>query len=125
MQSLLDASVSSKIKRSIGNALALSSAIEHYKSDIGHYPGLSSNSSLSEALTPQYLPAVPIDMFNGRPYLIFMSSSGSTSIPVIVSPGRGGFVVQNGKVVFFQPYRAEDEKPAAKGNADGMTTGHN
>jgi type II secretory pathway pseudopilin PulG len=105
IQSALDAGTSSKVKRSIGNALVISDALEAYKRDTGHYPEqLSDASRLSQALIPKYLPAMPTDMYHGRPYAVVMTDA----TPSVVSIGRGGFIVRKHEVVFFQPYRRED-----------------
>ena len=111
MQAMLDAFKSSAIKRSMGEALAVSGALERYKQDNGRYPELSAGGSrLSEALTPKYLRDVPRDTYNGRPFVVLPSDPA----PAVIAPGRGGFIVQKGEVAFFQPYRHADGKPIWK-----------
>lgn len=110
MQAALDAYVSSAIKGSIGNALAISRALELYKQDNGRYPELSSGGSrLAEALAPKYLREVPNNTNSGRPYVVLVNGPAA-----VIAPGRGGFIVQNGEVAFFQPYRTVDGKPGAQ-----------
>ena len=106
IQSTIDTSASSKIKRSIGNALAISDALERYKQDIGYYPKPSGHDNPLNALTPRYLRAVPYDTHNGKSYILLMTAS----TPTVISLGRGGFLVQKREVVFFEPYRPEDGK---------------
>lgn len=107
MQSMLDASTASKIKRSMGDAVAISDAIERYKEEQGKYPEMPTDSArLSQSLVPKYLAGIPTDGYNGRPYVIAMR--GET--PAVIAVGRGGFVVQKREVVFLQPYRPQDPK---------------
>jgi hypothetical protein len=103
IQSALAAHASSTIKRSMANAVAISDALEAYKRDNGRYPELNS-ASLSRALIPKYLRAIPGNIYTGQPYSFTMNEAG----PAVVSVGRGGFIVRKHKVVAFEPYRAID-----------------
>ena len=109
LQSTLDAYASSAIKRSTSDAMAISRALERYKQDNGRYPDLSA-SGLTQGLTPRYLRVVPKDTYSGQPYIVLTTNAA----PVVIAPGRGGFIVQNGAVSFVHPYRRQDEKPIGR-----------
>jgi hypothetical protein len=111
MQAMLDGYKASAIKRSIGDARAISIALERYKQDHAKYPELPAGESLSSALTPKYLQVIPKDTYNGRPFVVLMNDPA----PAVIAPGRGGFIVQKGEVAFFQPYRPADGKPIWQG----------
>lgn len=111
LQSALDAYASSAITRSKSDAVAMSRALERYKRDNGRYPDVSAGRlHLTQALTPKYLRAVPKDTYSGRPYIILMTDTA----PVVIAPGRGGFIVQNGEVALIHPYRRADEKRSGR-----------
>jgi Type II secretion system (T2SS), protein G len=101
-QSMIDAGAASKMKRSIGDAIVFSAALEMYRSDNGHYPPVLSGDHLAQSLSPKYLRAVPTDVY-GRPYLVAMN--GTTA--AVISLGRGGFVVQKQKLIECHPYTTE------------------
>ncbi|HEY4642995.1 MAG TPA: hypothetical protein VII75_16770 [Thermoanaerobaculia bacterium] len=110
LQSLLEGYVASTIKRSMANARTISTALEHYKQDNGRYPDVSDSAQLSSALVPKYIREVPTDMYSGRPYVVISADT----VPAIIAPGRGGFIVQKGEVLFFEPYRRGNEQPIGK-----------
>ena len=101
-QSMIDAGQASKMKRSIGNAMAISSALEKFRDDNGRYPSAFSEDQLAQSLTPKYLRAVPTDVY-GRPYVITLNGTA----PVVIAVGRGGFVVQKQKLTQCNPYTSE------------------
>lgn len=101
-QSMIDAGAASKMKRSIGNAMAISAALEKFRDDNGHYPSALNADQLTQSLTPKYLRAVPADVY-GRPYVVAMNGA----VPAVISAGRGGFVVQQQKLVECHPYTTE------------------
>lgn len=101
-QSMIDAGTASKMKRSIGNAMSISAALEKFKDDNGRYPSALSGDQLAQSLTPKYLRDVPTDVY-GRAYVITMT--GTT--PAVISVGRGGFVVQKQKLIECHPYTSE------------------
>lgn len=101
-QSMIDGGAASKMKRSIGNAMAISAALEKFKVDNGRYPPGLRGEQLAQSLTPKYLREVPMDVY-GRPYVIAMN--GTT--PAVISAGRGGFVVQQQKLIECHPYTTE------------------
>jgi len=105
--SLLEGYVAGTIKRSMANARTISTALEHYKQDNGHYPNVSSSAQLSSALVPKYIREIPADMYSGRPFVVIRTDAG----PAIIAAGRGGFIVQKGEVSFFEPYRRGNEQP--------------
>jgi hypothetical protein len=90
------------MKRSIGNAMAISAALEKFRDDNGQYPAVLSREQLAQSLTPKYLREVPTDVY-GRPYVIAMVESA----PAVISVGRGGFVVRKQKLAECQPYTTE------------------
>src|SRR5215213_6586258 len=102
VQSMIDAGAASKMRRSIGNAMAVSAALEKFRNDVGRYPSVLSGEDLARSLTPKYLRSVPTDVY-GRPYLI--ATNGTTA--AVISVGRGGFVVQNEKPIECHPYTSE------------------
>src|SRR3954447_22876928 len=85
-QSMLGAGAASKMKRSIGNAMAISAALEKFRDDNGRYPSALSGDQLAQSLTPKYLRALPTDVY-GRPYVIALTGTA----PAVISVGRGGF----------------------------------
>jgi len=101
-QSMLDAGAASKMKRSIGNAMTISSALETFRNDNGRYPPVLSGEQLAQSLTPKYLRTVPTDVY-GRPYVIAMNGTAAA----VISVGRGGFVVQKQKLIECQPYTTQ------------------
>jgi hypothetical protein len=94
--SAMEARRASMMKRSMGDAISISRAIELYKRDHGHYPHLGEDPAvdISHAIAPTYLKIVPAGAF-GNSY-IFLDDRGS---PVVVMLGDGGFIVKEGKVV--------------------------
>src|SRR4051794_19406841 len=88
-QSVLDAGEASKMRRSIGNAIALSAALEKVRDNTGSYPPSLYSSQLSQSLTPTYLRTIPTDV-HGRPFIVAMTGT----VPAVMSLGRGGFMVQ-------------------------------
>jgi hypothetical protein len=101
-QSVIDAGTASKMKRSIGNAIAISAALERFKGDNGRYPSAFSGDQFVQSLTPKYLRAVPTDVY-GRPYVIAFTGAA----PDVISLGRGGFAVQKQKLTECHPYTRE------------------
>jgi len=90
------------MKRSIGNATAISAALEKFRDDNGRYPSVLSGEELRQSLTPKYLRDVSTDVY-GRPYVIAMNAT----TPAVISLGRGGFVVQKQKLIECHPYTSE------------------
>src|SRR5258707_15224077 len=88
IQSLIDAHVASSVKRSLGNALVISRALEQYRRDNGRYP-IAAQDNVVNALVPKYLRNVPTD-FYGRSYFVVINNTA----PLVVEPGRGGFIVE-------------------------------
>ena len=101
-QSMLDAATASKMKRSIGNAVAISAALEKFRGDNGRYPPVLNGEHLGQSLTPKYLREVPTDMY-GRPYVVAVTEA----VPAVIAVGRGGFVVQKQEVTECRPYTTE------------------
>lgn len=99
IQSMIDAGAASKMKRSIGNAVTISAALEKFRDDKGRYPSALSREQLVQSLTPKYLREVPTDVY-GRPYVIAIN--GTTA--AVISVGRGGFVVQKQRLIECHPY---------------------
>ena|SRR5258708_26599083 len=107
IQSMIDSWTASMIKRSMADARSISAAIERYKDDTGRYPQTPTDDArLSLLLTPKYLPRIPTDGYSGKAFVVAMN--GAT--PVVISVGRGGFIVQNREFIFLQPYRPGDAK---------------
>ena len=111
IQSLIDAYIASSVKRSIANAIVISRALEQYKRDHGNFP-VAAQGTVVNALVPKYLKNVPTD-FSGRPYTVVISNP----VPLIVEPGRGGFIVESGEVRVFHAYRPGDEEQATSNGA--------
>ncbi len=101
-QGLLDAYVRSASKRTAGDAIQISKALEAYRHAHGSYPPLDGNvEHLSQYLVPTYLRAVPTrDTTGGRPFMVVMNGSHAS----VISVGRYGLVVEGEEIQGAAPW---------------------